>query len=498
MRRLLFIFAIALGLAVAGTGPVLGFRSTPLRVLVSAAPDRTAAAALTGSSVVGPVYIFLSGDDKVRSVRYFLDDPGMRKQPRRATRLAPFDLAGRDGRGRARPLDTTTLTGGRHTLTAVVQLPAHRRRILRASFIVPHLVVRADGSDALTCTARGPCSSFDRAYHVAKPGQVVEVAAGTYGNQAVTDDPSKDGAAPAVVLRPEAGASVTINDLKNYASNVRYEGFTVALDGNGQPDIRAGHDIVVQDVHATNFYVQGPTNNVTIKGGEYGPFASCGGGAHIKTATRGGDDPDPAAQPHNTVVDGVFFHDFTVPAECPTAHLDCLHVFYHQAVTIKNSLFVHCAHYGVLFGSNGQGETENDLIQDNFFGPAEIAGFALRGGTDEFFDRVTVRYNSGDYITPQTRQGQLANIKWYANVSGAAPPCRDGIDYQYNIAPDGVCSRTDRRAPTGFMNPARGDYHLAAGAAAIGRGKPGDYPATDYDGQRRPRNGKPDAGADER
>ena len=40
--------------------------------------------------------------------------------------------------------------------------------------------------------------------------------------------------------------------------------------------------------------------------------------------------------------------------------------------------------------------------------------------------------------------------------------------------------------------------HLSSGAAAINRGKPGDYPSTDYDMQSRPAGGAPDAGADER
>ena len=48
-----------------------------------------------------------------------------------------------------------------------------------------------------------------------------------------------------------------------------------------------------------------------------------------------------------------------------------------------------------------------------------------------------------------------------------------------------------------FVNSAAHDYHLAPGSAAIDRGDPNRYPATDIDGQTRPMGLAPDAGADE-
>jgi hypothetical protein len=39
------------------------------------------------------------------------------------------------------------------------------------------LLVSLTGADANPCTQAAPCLTFDRAYHVAKPGQPVEVAA---------------------------------------------------------------------------------------------------------------------------------------------------------------------------------------------------------------------------------------------------------------------------------------------------------------------------------
>jgi hypothetical protein len=367
-------------------------------------------------------------------------------------------------------------------LAVVLLLPAP------ASAATRH--VSTSGSDSAACTASAPCASFDRAYRVAGPGDVVQVAGGRYGWQEIASDPRKNGSGLRPVLfRPAPGASVTIGDLLSYASNVRYRGFAVALDDGGQPDIRAGHDVSVEHVRATNFYISGSsTRNVAIRGGSYGSWPSCGGGAQI------------SGDASNITVDGVTFHDYQVPSSCPDAHLDCLHVFSVTRMTIRNSRFIRCEHYGVLLNSNGPG-VENHLVENNFFGPSGIAGFALRGGTEEDFDTVTVRYNSGGSITPQTTQSSLRNVAWYANVAEDIGSCRPGIEYRHNVAEDGGCGATDREAPVAFADFAAGDLHLVPGSAtaraAVDYGVPGNAPALDFDRHSRSRGSAPDAGADE-
>src|SRR5207247_8599730 len=72
--------------------------------------------------------------------------------------------------------------------------------------------VATSGSDTNACTQSAPCKTFERAYTVAQPGQAVEVAAGTYGDQNLLFDSSKTSSSD-VVFRPAPGASVTIGDL---------------------------------------------------------------------------------------------------------------------------------------------------------------------------------------------------------------------------------------------------------------------------------------------
>src|SRR4051812_6242229 len=69
--------------------------------------------------------------------------------------------------------------------------------------------IAATGSDTNDCREASPCLTFNRGYQVAAPGQIVEVAAGTYAAQRIDDDPSKDGGNQEVLIRAAAGASVT-------------------------------------------------------------------------------------------------------------------------------------------------------------------------------------------------------------------------------------------------------------------------------------------------
>jgi hypothetical protein len=346
------------------------------------------------------------------------------------------------------------------------------------------------GSDGNPCTAAAPCRSFDRGYQAAAPGDTVLVAAGAYGDQKIDDDPTKDGQVAQVTL--QAAGSVVLTDLLSYAANVRYSGFTVDGSEAGQPDIRGGHDVVVENVKATNFYITGPLHNITFRGGEYGPYASCGGGAHISGLDV--DERDPGKMPTDILVDGVYFHDYSVGSSCPDAHLDCLHVFTAINVTVRNSTFARCRHYGILLNSNGSGNRDGHVIENNVFGDAEVAGFALRGGDGEDFDDVLVAYNSGGSITPQTTNG-LHDVRWVGNAADDIGGCRSGIAYSHNVVASGGCGASDVEARPGFANEAAGDFHLLPGAAAIDRGDSALFPPTDHDGLLRPAGGAPDAGA---
>lgn len=344
------------------------------------------------------------------------------------------------------------------------------------------------------------CSSFNAAYQAASLGDTVYVRSGSsYGAQSLVDQPSKDGSTSLKVhIEAEPGATVVVTDLLVRASNVRFANFTVDLDaGVGQPDIREpAHDVTVENVNATNLYVTGAAYNILFKGGSYGPYVATSG-SQIKTTGNGGDDPVRANQPHAVTLDGVYMHDYSVPPGSSGVHLDCLHVFYHYGLTVKNSRFVNCGMpnngYGILLGSNGAGNAEGDVFENNVFDGA-IAGFALRGGAGEDFDDVLVRNNSGGLITTQTTN-TLTNVRWIGNAASDVTPCRANT-YRYNVATTNGCSGTGNvTANPLFTNPGAGTYTLQSGSPAREAGDPTNYPATDILGAARPVGSLPDAGA---
>src|SRR5438309_8753028 len=74
---------------------------------------------------------------------------------------------------------------------------------------LPALHVSPGGSDTALCVASAPCATLARAYGLAKPGQIVELAAGTYPGQTVGDAGHTTG--PNVVVRPASGATVSFS-----------------------------------------------------------------------------------------------------------------------------------------------------------------------------------------------------------------------------------------------------------------------------------------------
>src|SRR4051812_31217986 len=73
----------------------------------------------------------------------------------------------------------------------------------------PSVFVSPTGSDARSCKSRrAACASFNRAYRVARPGQVVEVAGGQYPAQTFLAALGKH--APNIVFRPTRGERVVV------------------------------------------------------------------------------------------------------------------------------------------------------------------------------------------------------------------------------------------------------------------------------------------------
>jgi chitodextrinase len=391
-----------------------------------------------------------------------------------------------------------------------------------------------NGSDGNACTRAAPCLSFNRAYHVAQPGEVVEVAGGTYGDQDVRYDATKVSATD-VVFQPAAGSSVSINgDLvlgptrfTRGASHVTFRDMTLTGDvqvvGCGassdavqcQPSSSAGGD----DVTFQRLIVRGPyafycasCSNVSILGGTWGPATyqcrSGFGSAHPEVQNA----YQKLKRSRGILIEGATFQNF---ARCASSdHTECMQMEPADDVTIRGSTFRKCDTIVVNFANDlafdsksaaGYEAPNNILIENNFFdesadnsgGPTWYA-LNIRECTN-----CTVRYNSW-LQAPRMPTGQISlNNRFVGNVGpmGQANCGITGVTYSYNVWSDASCSATDLKTSNlGFVDATPGafDLHLKATSAAVDRGDPSNYPASDIDGESRPLGASPDAGADER
>jgi hypothetical protein len=391
----------------------------------------------------------------------------------------------------------------------------------------PALVfVATTGNDANACTQSAPCRSFDRAYRVARAGDTVEVASGSYGDQDLRSDSSKTSSAD-VVFRPAAGVSVTIGELDfgpdrftGGASHVTVQDLTVTGDvsipGCGVPDntpCPADASSPGNDLTFRNLRVKGPyafycasCSNVSLIGGTWGPDTyqcrSGLGSAHpeIQSAYT------QVKRAHGILIDGVAWQNF---ARCTSAdHTECLQVEPADDLTIRNSIFRKCDTIVVNLANDlsnsksaaGYDAPNNVLIENNVFSVATdwTGGPTWYALNIRECSNCTIRYNSW-LQAPRMPDGEThVNVKFVGNAGPFnSAGCLGGVTFSHNVWQGASCSATDRNvANLGFTNPTALDLHLLAGSPAIDWGDTANFPAQDADGKTR--TGTPDAGAYER
>jgi hypothetical protein len=271
---------------------------------------------------------------------------------------------------------------------------------------------------------------------------------------------------------------------------MRFAGGWYAKPGSSDVTFRA---IRTKDLFITS------ASNIRVIGGAVGPGRGEDYDSQIKSASAG------ARPPTNILIDRVFFHDWFRPAGSGD-HTECLQIGSGVNVTIRRSRFKNCATHDVFIRSWGRGfPLRRFRIENNFFGEtldgyyslkiSEQAGIVCRD--------FLIRNNSA--LQNMFWQCRGDNVRFFSNLQPSMPSyaCSamraDGARFAYNVFRRGVrCGSTNRLASLGFVDPAHFDLRLRAGAPAINRGHPFNYPRLDIQGQRRPKGVRADAGADER
>lgn len=352
------------------------------------------------------------------------------------------------------------------------------------------IFVAPDGSDGGPCTREAPCASLGHAYRVAQPGDVVEMAGGSYPSQLIAADPAKS-ATDDVLIRPALGAQVTI------AGSLIVEASHIELRS-----IRAGYwksrlatDQVFRDLDVALFFIHG-SQQVTVSGGDVGPNEN----SDSQIASLKGRVPT------DILIENVLFHD-TIKTD-PEAHTECLQIGAGIRVTIRANRFVRCADHDILirswaFVNDSPHPLQDFVIENNFFGATLRGYYSLRLAEQTGWpcERFVVRNNSA--LQNMYSDCEARDVRFIANLqpSNTRRACAGGAGtvWDYNVYSEGEpCGPNDIIAPLGYVDPDSLDLHLIPGSAALGHAPPDGGADTDIDGQQRPRGDLPDAGADER
>jgi len=351
------------------------------------------------------------------------------------------------------------------------------------------LYVSPSGSPTSNCSQSSPCANLDRAYHLAQPGQQVQILAGTYPSQLVRVDTSKTSQSNVVF---QGVGSVSLSGLRILASHLEIRSVTT----NGWSVETPAADVTLRNVTSTSAIFITGASDVSVLGGSAGPPQGTylSNGSQIK-ATSGSTVP-----PKRILIDGVVFHDFR-KAPGSADHVDCLHILSGDGITVRDSRFANCEAFAILFTVLGTaGPPTNVLVENNFL-ECCASGFyslSLGGGHGEVFTNFLIRNNSTDKPMTTSTANTLHNVVFRNNIAPSIAGCRRA-DSDYNVLyASGTCGPHDIRAPSGFADPATGDFHLVRGAAAIGRADQKQQPVSDIDGQRRPTRVSADIGADQR
>ena len=236
------------------------------------------------------------------------------------------------------------------------------------------LFVAPGGSDGGSCVQAAPCASFQRAYQVAAPGKVVEVAAGTYPSQTLRGVAGK--AAPNVVFQPASGARVVLGGLSfDDADFITVRKMEMAYKGTNpgagnQQGVHAGPGssyITLEDIDAgsvSSWFA----DHFTVRGGDYGP---CDAIASSSPNVCGNNKQDVST---DVLIEGAYFHDLEYDASAPDAHWECMYINGGKNVTIRGNRYERCAIFDLFVTISGPDAArighENLTIENNWFGPA--------------------------------------------------------------------------------------------------------------------------------
>lgn len=379
-----------------------------------------------------------------------------------------------------------------------------------------------NGSDSGSCTRARPCRSLSRAYGLAKPGQIVQLATGTYpAGQSLRYSSAKQSAKRRVVFRAAPGAHPVIGSLEIEGGqhisliglDFRRDLGMTALDRSSSSSPRAT-DILVQGGRIQSFHITS-VKNVTIAGNEIGNYRFADG---FGSNSIYSDEQGPST---NVLVQNNVFHNIVAK---PATHAECLFVKSVAGLRIRGNRMLGCPGLAIAIYDLATGRTDNITIENNFMSCGNAAGDRCYGGSyvieastkgRQVINNLVVRFNTA--LAYPGNPGGLAIIpggpfqgqnRMYGNLAGSACVPRDRSWYGgYNVVTERSSACPTNRVVRDFTGrlagAGAGNFHLLPGSPAIravpaGVCKAYGCPSRDIDGQKRNSKKRLDAGADQR
>jgi hypothetical protein len=298
------------------------------------------------------------------------------------------------------------------------------------------LFVRVDGSDDEGCRSpAAACRTLAHAYLRARPGEVIEVGAGTFGPQELPAIPGRGG--PAVEIRAAARTTPRLARLGVLASHVRIVGLApreLSIDSAAAPDQPVIRAVQLQDVQARTLWVR-RVSGLRVRGGSFGDVADT---PPVQIAG--------APTSRDISFDDVRFHD--ARATRADVHTECIWAAGVDRLTIRRSRFDRCSYFGV-FVTRYQGANPRDLrIEGSTFGPTTD----WRGHPQPFAVNVAnwVTELDGLLLKHNRMEGDVAlqpasvrNARMEGNI-GRFGSCHTDVDYVRNASTMRTCGPTDR------------------------------------------------------
>jgi hypothetical protein len=333
---------------------------------------------------------------------------------------------------------------------------------------------------------------------------------GSYPAQSIRPDSKKDTATANVIFRAAPGATVVLPNSTLTISGAHVEFHQLKMDQTDCANVKIkppcpslliqfpAHDVVIDHLQASRFFITG-AYNVSISDSDFGPAWDDHGIIHADSKGN---------RPHHIRLLRVTVHDHWNTDACKAQpgcisanHQGCGPTLNDSYDVVEDSMrFFNCEDLGQLVKPYKFGN-ENITIQNSWFGLSK-GFYSLNVGSNSKLP------NKGLHIRNNTFSSGIVVSRGIpypdSELTGNLIPSlscstytSDGWTVAYNIVKG--------KTPCGHSGRAVANFGLAPDGLHLLRGSPAiDFvhktpstPATDIDGQARPRRSPADAGADQ-